>query len=377
MDPASRQPNPFQPGAGARPPLLAGRDAEQALADERLALLETGRRPSQGILFFGPRGNGKTSLLDEIADHARQRGIRAEDLGVSSFENREVLIRRLQEKAGLTGARLRNVQFAGAGVAVQPGPPSGDAAELLAGWIADDDAPLVLILDEVHAVPAATGRIFFNAVQAAIRQELPFLLLAAGTPDAPRRLREAGTFTERMFRQAPVGRLQRDATVRALTEPAAEAGMPLADDAAAYLAAQSQDYPYFVQVLGSAAWEKAAQAEADEITVASAHAGTASVRSDLERFYAARLHEARGRGVHRALRPLAALIAERGGRLDNADLDQFLAEASKATGEGELLAVLTDLGVLWETPPAGWEMGIPSFADFLLRQRPVDNRGPG
>lgn len=377
MDPASRQPNPFQPGAGARPPLLAGRDAEQALADERLALLETGRRPSQGILFFGPRGNGKTSLLDEIADHARQRGIRAEDLGVSSFENREVLIRRLQEKAGLTGARLRNVQFAGAGVAVQPGPPSGDAAELLAGWIADDDAPLVLILDEVHAVPAATGRIFFNAVQAAIRQELPFLLLAAGTPDAPRRLREAGTFTERMFRQAPVGRLQRDATVRALTEPAAEAGMPLADDAAAYLAAQSQDYPYFVQVLGSAAWEKAAQAEADEITVASAHAGTASVRSDLERFYAARLHEARGRGVHRALRPLAALIAERGGRLDNADLDQFLAEASKATGEGELLAVLTDLGVLWETPPAGWEMGIPRFADFLLRQRPVDNRGPG
>lgn len=377
MDPASRQPNPFQPGAGARPPLLAGRDAEQALADERLALLETGRRPSQGILFFGPRGNGKTSLLDEIADHARQRGIRAEDLGVSSFENREVLIRRLQEKAGLTGARLRNVQFAGAGVAVQPGPPSGDAAELLAGWIADDDTPLVLILDEVHAVPAATGRIFFNAVQAAIRQELPFLLLAAGTPDAPRRLREAGTFTERMFRQAPVGRLQRDATVRALTEPAAEAGMPLADDAAAYLAAQSQDYPYFVQVLGSAAWEKAAQAEADEITVASAHAGTASVRSDLERFYAARLHEARGRGVHRALRPLATLIAERGGRLDNADLDRFLAEASKATGEGELLAVLTDLGVLWETPPAGWEMGIPSFADFLLRQRPVDNRGPG
>lgn len=368
MAPRQPRPNPFQPGAGARPPLLAGRDAELALADERLALLAAGRRPSQGVLFFGPRGNGKTSLLDEIADSARRRGFRAEDLAVSSFENREVLIGRLQEKAGLTGARLQNVHLAGSGVAIQPGPPPEDAAELLARWIAAADTPLVITLDEVHAVPAASGRIFFNAAQAAIRRELPLLLLAAGTPDAPRRLREAGTFTERMFRPSPVGRLERAASVRALTEPAAKAGMPLADDAAAYLASHSQDYPYFIQVFGSAAWEKAERAGDHEINLQSASAGAVSIRPELELFYGARLQEARGRGVHSALRPLATLIARSGERLDAADLDAFLADASGTFGEAELLVALTDLGVLWETRPGGWEMGIPSFGDFVLRQ---------
>ena len=366
---ATLERNPFQPGAGARPPLLAGRDPERALAKGKLALLETGRRPSRGVLFVGPRGNGKTSLLDDIADDARERRIRAEDLSVSSFDNRELLIGRLGEKARVTGNPLQQVQFAGAGVGVQPGPPPGDAADLLAHWIAADKAPLVILLDEVQAVPAVAGRMFFGAVQAATRQELPFLLLAAGTPDAPRSLREAGTFTERMFRQVPVGRLQREATVRALARPAAEAGMPLTDAAAAHLAEESQDYPTFIQILGRAAWEAAVRAEAPEIRLESARAASASVRPELERFHSARLQEARSRGVHRALPTLAAFLARHGGRLAEADLDQFLGEASGASGasgEADLLAALTDLGVLWETP-AGWEMGIPSFGDFLLR----------
>ncbi len=369
---AALERNPFQPGAGARPPLLAGRDPERALAKERLALLETGRRPSQGVLFLGPRGNGKTSLLDDIADDARRRRIRAEDLSVSSFDNREILIGRLGGKARVTGDRLQQAQFAGAGVAVRPGPPPGDAADLLARWIAADKAPLVILLDEVQAVPSVAGRMFFGAVQAATRQELPFLLLAAGTPDAPRRLRATGTFTERMFRQIPVGRLQREETARALAEPAADAGMPLTDAAAAHLAEESQDSPSFIQMLGRAAWEEAVRAGAPGIRLESARAGSASVRPELERFYSARLQEARSRGVHRALPTLAALCARQGGRLAAADLDRFLADASGGSGEADLLAALTDLGVLWETPD-GWEMGIPSFGDYLLRTFRIRN----
>ena len=374
MDRVSPEANPFQPGAGARPPLLAGRDAEQALGGEMLARLKSGRRPPQGILFFGPRGNGKTSLLDDIAEDARGRGIRAEDLAVSSLETGEALVRRLQEKAGLTATRVQNVQFAGTGVSVQPGPPSSDAAALFTAWIEASEAPLVILLDEAQAIPAATGRIFLGAVQAATRRDLPFLLLAAGTPDAPRRLREAGTFTERMFRQVPVGRLRREAALGALTMPAVQAGLPLTPDAAAWLAARSRGYPYFIQLLGSAAWEAAARAGAAEVTLESARAGTASMRPEIERFYAARVQEAHARGVHRALRPLAALISQRGGRVGWDDLDGFLAEHAGAMGEAGLLHALGDLGVLWETSPARWEMGIPSFADFLLRGQSVARR---
>lgn len=356
--------NPFQPGAGVRPPLLAGRGAEQALGDRLLALLESGRRPSQGLLFFGPRGNGKTSLLDDISDSARRRGIRAEDLSVSSFATHEVLVRRLQEKAGGITTRVQNGPFTRDRVPVPSGPLPSDAAELLAGWIGT--APLVVLLDEAHAVPPATGRVFLDAVQSAARRELPFVVLAAGTPDAPRRLRTAGTFAERMFRQVPVGRLHREATLRALTEPAASGGLPFTEGAAAWLAEQSRDYPYFIQLLGRDAWNAAARASAPQVTLESARKGAAEIRPEIERFHAGRFQEAHGRGVHHVLQPLARLVSRSGGRLAWADLDGFLADYAPAKEEAELLQTLTDLGVLWETPPTGWEMGIPSFADFLL-----------
>ena len=33
-----------------------------------------------------------------------------------------------------------------------------------------------------------------------------------------------------------------------------------------------------------------------------------------------------------------------------------------------LLVTLRDLGVVWETASGVWEMGIPSFADYILRR---------
>lgn len=242
----------------------------------------------------------------------------------------------------------------------------------MTGWIGDGEPPLVILLDEAHTIEPEAGRIFFDAVQEATRRSLPFLLLAAGTPDAPRRLREAGTFTERAFQRVPVGRLVRDETVRAFHEPARDAGLPMTDDAAAFLAAESQDYPYFIQLLDSAAWDAAD----DEIHLEAAHRGAASVRTEIERFFAERFHEARDRAVHRALAPLAALVTERGGRINDAELDGFLAAASGTISEAELLNTFTDLGVLWNVPPAGWELGIPSFAPFVLQHHTGDTGPP-
>ncbi len=368
MGRASRKKNPFQPGAGAFPPVFAGRHAELALAAELLDSLEAGRRPSRGLLFFGPRGNGKTSLLDRIAADARERELRAEDLLVSAFETPAALIRRLREKTGLTGARIRDVRLGGVGIAVEPGSAGEDAAKLLAAWIGAGRRPLVILLDEAHAVRPEAGRLFFDAVQAATRGALPFLLLAAGTPDAPRRIRRAGSYTERALRRLRVGRLERDETIRALVEPTENAGLPLRAEAATLLAEESRDYPYFIQLLGSAAWEAAADDDAGEITVDSARNGIAAARPEIAAFHSERFDEARGRGVHRALAPLAALAAGRGGWLDDDSLDEFLAREADPGGEAELLDTLEDLGVLWETDAAVWEFGIPSFADHILRR---------
>ena len=360
--------NPFQPGAGAPPPVLAGRDSEVSRGAALLDVLAKGRRPSRGLLFFGPRGNGKTTLLGRIAQDARRRGMRAESLPASSFADRRELMRLLREKAGIAGARVSGAQVAGFGVSTEPGPPTEDMESLFTGWVAAARTPLVVLLDEAHTVEPEAGRPFFAAVQEATMRSLPFVLLAAGTPDAPRRLRQSGTFTERALERVPVGRLERSATLQALVEPAVEAGRPVRGDAARLLAEESQDYPYFIQLLGSAAWD-AAGTEALEITVEAARRGAATARPGIGRFYSERIEEARTRGVHRALRPLAALVAQRDGQLDDDALDTFLGRSSGPEGEGHLLDTLKDLGVLWQTEPGVWEMGIPSFADHLLARR--------
>jgi Cdc6-like AAA superfamily ATPase len=62
MDPVS---NPFSPGAGTRPPELAGRRAILNKADILFKRLKAGRS-EKSFLLVGLRGVGKTVLLNEI-----------------------------------------------------------------------------------------------------------------------------------------------------------------------------------------------------------------------------------------------------------------------------------------------------------------------
>ncbi len=365
--------NPYRPGRGEPPPVLSGRESVLAVADQRLEVLAAGRMPPRDLLFFGPRGNGKTTVLIEIRRRARERGLRVEDLPVDALTEREQLVLHLQARAGVLRDRVTGVQVAGVGVAATRATPSREVGPLLRAWIgADEDRPLVIVTDEVHALSPEVARPFFDAVQSARSTSPPFLLLTAGTPDTPRRLREAATYNERGFQQIPVGRLYRPDTITALAEPARRSGRPMSEDAARLLAEESQDYPYFIQLLGSAAWDGAAPGGG--IGLDAARRGVASSRGEIERFYSGRYDEARRRRCLRALAPLARLFAEHGGELDDPSLDAFLLETAAPDAfpldEVALLDTLRDLGVIWEATPGVWELGIPSFADFVLRRAP-------
>ncbi len=61
--------NPYAPGAGTKPPELAGRDDIIKECDVALARILMGR-PARGILLTGLRGVGKTVLLNVIRDQA-------------------------------------------------------------------------------------------------------------------------------------------------------------------------------------------------------------------------------------------------------------------------------------------------------------------
>ena len=371
----SARANPFQPGRGVAPPVIAGRDVELDRAEKLLDGLLARRMPSRDLLFYGPRGNGKTTLLIEIQRRARERGLRAERLPVTSLTAEARLIQELQGRAGLRGARVTGAQVGGFGVDVEPGAATENLDDLLARWIGAEAAPLVVVLDEAQALVPDVARPFFEAVQAAKAEATPFLLLAAGTPDAPRRIREAATFNERGFVEISIGRLERPDTVMALAEPALRSGTPMSEAAAATLAGASQDYPYFIQLLGSAAWDAAAEGGVRQIGGNEAQRGIRTFQNEAERFYEERYDEARRRRIAPALKPLASRFVSRGGQLGSSEFTDLVDEMARAhalpfdglTLENEIV----DLGIVWRVAPGVWELGIPSFGQHVLdRQEP-------
>ena len=365
--------NPFQPGRGMSPPLLAGREAELAAAERCFVRLLEGRSPPRDLSFYGPRGNGKTAILLEIEHRARKRDFRVETLPVDALTDRAGLVRTLQERTGALAGQVTAVQFAGFGGSTTPRQPTAEIERLFAAWLGSEAfRPLVLVVDEAQVLAPEAARPFFSAVQRAKSGRVPFLLVCAGTPDAPRRIRQAGTFNERGFTPCRVGRLDRPATLAALREPAQASGRPVTEAAAGFLAEQSQDYPFFIQLLGSAAWEAAAEG-ASEISLRAAQAGAAECADTIEEFYTSRYEEAEFRRVESALKPLAHFFAEQHeGRVSHDAFKGFLrrvsSEDSIPLDDLDLRQELSDLGVVWSTHSGLWEMGIPSFADYLLRR---------
>src|SRR5689334_6530569 len=70
MDPIR---NPYAPGAGQRPPELAGRDAQLRAFDVVLERVAKGR-PERSLVLTGLRGVGKTVLLNALRSAAVRRG---------------------------------------------------------------------------------------------------------------------------------------------------------------------------------------------------------------------------------------------------------------------------------------------------------------
>lgn len=71
MDPRR---NPFAPGAGSRPPELAGREAVLESVAIALDRIRSGRH-AQSTILLGLRGVGKTVLLNEMRKAANGVGI--------------------------------------------------------------------------------------------------------------------------------------------------------------------------------------------------------------------------------------------------------------------------------------------------------------
>ena len=305
MDPVR---NPYAPGAGQRPPELAGRDRELAQFEVVLERIARGR-PERGLVLTGLRGVGKTVLLNSFRSMALQRmwgtgkiearpdqSIRRPVAGALHMAVRELAPRHrspdrvdhflgvLKSFAGRDPKAPKGTFVPHLGIDVpaargraDSGDLEIDLTELLtdAASIATDlGVGIALFVDEMQDIPAADVSALCAAIHELSQSGGPLIVVGAGLPHLPSVLSASKSYSERLFRYVPIDRLDRAAADQALLAPARREGADFEPAALDALFEAADGYPYFVQAYGKVTWDVAAASPvtAGDVKVASPQA---------------------------------------------------------------------------------------------------------
>ena len=284
MDPVR---NPYAPGAGQRPPELAGRDAELAAFDVLLERVARGR-PERSVVLTGLRGVGKTVLLNALRSAAVRSGwgtgklearpdqsIRRPLAGALHLAVRELAGRNPDESQHVLGVvksfAQRDAKAKGRpwqpGIDVPAVPGRADSGDIeidlvelfadVAGLAADSGHGVALFLDEMQDLDATDVSALCASCHEMSQLGLPLVVVGAGLPHLPAVLSAAKSYSERLFRYARIDRLDRTAHDHALRAPARDEGADFSDDALDAMYEATGGYPYFVQAYGKVAWDVA------------------------------------------------------------------------------------------------------------------------
>jgi hypothetical protein len=342
--------NPYAPGAGQRPPELAGRDEQLDAFDVVLERVARGR-PERSIVLTGLRGVGKTVLLNALRSAAVRAG-----WGTGKLEARpEQSLRRplasavhqaVRElgPAGGAGDHALGVVKAFAQREVAGGPGRG-AAKVRDRWnpgisvpaaagradSGDIEIDLVELLSDLGGVAADTGRgmaVFIDEMQdlgpddvsalcAACHEisqsRLPVIVVGAGLPHLPAVLSASKSYSERLFRYSRIDRLERTAADAALELPAEEEGARFTAEALEAMYAATGGYPYFIQAYGKAVWDLA---PASPMSAADVAVAAPEAESELAvGFFGSRFERATP-GEREYLRAMADVAVEIGDETD-------------------------------------------------------------
>ena len=292
MDPIR---NPYAPGAGQRPPELAGRDRELKQFAVTLERVAAGR-PDRSMVLSGLRGVGKTVLLNSLRSLAVQRAwgtgkiearpdqslrlplAQAVHAAIREVSHRHRDPDRVDEVTGVlksfalrtelkdrkAGPRQNRWQPPIDVVATSGRADSGDLEldliELftdVAALAGDLGVGIALFIDEMQDIPGPELGALCGACHEISQQGAPLIIVGAGLPHLPVALAASKSYAERLFRYVVVDRLPREMAERAWTLPAATEEVTYRPDALEELYRLTDGYPYFVQAYGKVTWDVA------------------------------------------------------------------------------------------------------------------------
>ena len=323
---------------------------------------ETQRRAFREILMLA-RSERLTTYDAAYLELAMRRGI-----ALATRDNALIQAARHLDVGTLPVSFLILVEFHPGipGVSLKVGSETRDDPMLgLSDWLEQGRYPVLFSLDEAHeADPLVLGR-FLNAVQLA-GQQRPVGAVLAGTPGLLDTLAASrATFWSRGEKLA-VGLLPDGEAHAVLARPFLDAGLDADADVVAELARAADDYPYFLQLYGAAAWDAVKATGAGEIRPEHVTAAIDATSVPRRKYYRERYEEFRKANALPLARDVALAFSEADRPMTDARLDELLA---RHNGDpAEMRTLLNAKGFVWQDDDDHWTPGIPSLMDYMIER---------
>jgi hypothetical protein len=390
--------NPFAPGAGQRPPELAGRDRELDAFDVVLERVARGR-PERSLVLTGLRGVGKTVMLGELRSMAMHAGWGAgkvearpdaelrrplsaalhravRDLAVRHRAPDQVehvlgVLKAFALRATATDAKLRDRWQPGIDAPTVSGrADSGDMeidlVELfteVAELARDVGSGVALLIDEMQDLQPDDVSALCAACHELSQSRAPLVVVGAGLPHLPSVLSASKSYSERLFRYLRIDRLNREDADRALTLPAELEDTKFETDALEALFTASGGYPYFVQAYGKAAWDAA---PTSPITVEDVRVAAPEAETELAVGFFGSRYERATPGEREYLRAMADLADGRDEPVGTATVAEHLAR--KPSSLSPARDSLMKKGLVYSAQRGHIAFTVPHFGRYLLAQ---------
>ncbi|MEM1289710.1 MAG: ATP-binding protein [Pseudomonadota bacterium] len=389
--------NPFAPGAGSRPPELAGRD--DVLSQAKLACGRAVKgRHARSLMLLGLRGTGKTVLLNEISRIGNKTGMLTskieapEDSDLAKLlapEMRKVMrslssVSAAKDAAShaLRGLRsfasIFKLELGGVGVGVEPEPglaDSGDiqfdlpdlfeaigkAAEAAGkGWL--------LLIDEVQYLSADDLSAIIVSMHRMSQSSLPVVFVGAGLPQVAKLAGEAKSYSERLFVYPEIGALDPDAARRAVEVPIQEEDASIAPPALDEIVERTHGYPFFLQEWASLCWDAS---EGPQITFEDVHyAYQETIQSLDQGFFKVRLDQL----TKSEIAFVHAMARLGDGPYQMSEVAKEMDR--KPSSLSPTRASIVKKGTIYSTDHGYIGFTVPLFADFLRRQAVQSGTNP-
>ncbi len=248
--------NPFAPGAGSRPPELAGREA--ILQDAQIAIQRALLgKPSRSQMLLGLRGVGKTVLLNKIEEMAETAGHLTSSIeapeGKALSELLVPKINQVLRKLSTSGnakdkvhqalrvlrsfASAFKLSYGDISISVDPEVGVADSGDMEADlpelFVRVGEAAKAagkawtLLIDEVQYLCSKDLAALIVALHKVNQKDLPVLFFGAGLPQVAALSGDAKSYAERLFHFPAVGALDDQDAEIAIRQPIEDEGQDI------------------------------------------------------------------------------------------------------------------------------------------------------